>query len=142
MPEWGFRITRYSDQLLQGLDELNQWPDRITTMQRNWIGRSEGAEAEFAVKGGSDSVRVFTTRIDTVFGCSAVVLAPDHTLVQKITTPAHRAQAASFAARTGAPHGVERVTDAAQKLGVVTGAYAIHPVSRLHIPIWIANFVP
>ncbi len=141
MPEWAFRITRYSDQLLEGLDQLTQWPDRITTMQRNWIGRSEGVEAEFAVKGGSDSVRVFTTRIDTVFGCTAVVLAPDHKLVQKITTPAQRAEVESFAARTGALHGVERVADAAQKLGVFTGAYAINPLSRHQIPIWIANFV-
>src|SRR5688572_24605015 len=75
MPEWAFRITKYSQALLDGLDELKEWPERITSMQRNWIGRSEGAEADFALQGGADKIRVFTTRIDTIYGCTYVVLA-------------------------------------------------------------------
>jgi len=141
MPEWAFRITRYSDQLLEGLDELSAWPERITTMQRNWIGRSDGTEAEFTVKGKAESVRVFTTRIDTVFGCTAVVLAPDHPLVAKVTVPAQRAQVEKFAARMAALHGVERIADAAEKEGVFTGGHAVNPLSGEQIPIWIANFV-
>ncbi|HKD43781.1 MAG TPA: leucine--tRNA ligase [Myxococcaceae bacterium] len=141
MPEWAFRITRYSDRLLQALDELREWPERITTMQRNWIGRSEGTEADFAVKGTRDSVRIFTTRIDTIFGCNAVVLAPDHKLVPKITAPAQRAEVERFSARMASLHGVERIADAAEKEGVFTGAYAINPLSKEEVPIWIANFV-
>jgi leucyl-tRNA synthetase len=141
MPEWAFRITRYSDQLLKGLDELKQWPERITTMQRNWIGRSEGTEAEFAVKGTNDSVRIFTTRIDTVFGCNAIVLAPDHRLVAKITAPSRRAEVEAFAARLASLHGVDRIVNAVQKEGVFTGAQAINPLSREEVPIWIGNFV-
>src|SRR5262249_52016134 len=92
MPEWAFRITRYSEQLLEGLDQLKDWPERITTMQRNWIGRSEGVEADFDVKGTGEKIRIFTTRIDTVFGCNAVVLAPDHPLVMQIASPERRSE--------------------------------------------------
>ncbi len=141
MPEWAFRITRYSDQLLKALDELKEWPERITTMQRNWIGRSEGTEAEFAVKGTNDFIRIFTTRIDTVFGCNAVVLAPDHKLVAKITAPSRRAEVEAFAARMASLHGVDRIAIAAEKEGVFTGANAINPLSGEEVPIWIANFV-
>jgi leucyl-tRNA synthetase len=141
MPEWAFRITRYSDRLLDGLDQLKQWPERIVTMQRNWIGRSEGAEAGFKVVGSGDSVRVFTTRIDTVFGCTALVLAPDHPLVTKITAPAERRRVEAFAERMASLHGIERIADAAEKEGVFTGAYALNPFSKEKVPIWIANFV-
>src|SRR4051812_16819014 len=106
MPEWAFRITRYSQALLDGLEQLKEWPERITSMQRNWIGRSEGAEADFQVQGqvqGSDAkIRVFTTRIDTVYGCTYVVLAPDHKLVARLTTPAQKAAVDAFAARMAA----------------------------------------
>src|SRR5689334_20712884 len=84
LPEWSFRITRYSQDLLDALDTLKEWPDRITSMQRNWIGRSDGAEADFRVQGHDAALRVFTTRIDTIFGCTYVVLAPDHKLVAQV----------------------------------------------------------
>ncbi len=99
IPEWAFRITDYADDLLDGLDGLREWPERITTMQRNWIGRSLGAEAEFAVEGSSERIRVFTTRLDTIFGCSYVVLAPEHPLTARLTTPERRAEVTAFVDR-------------------------------------------
>ncbi len=88
--EWAFRITRYADQLLEGLGSLTQWPERIAAMQRNWIGRSEGAEIGFPVEGKSLAIRVFTTRLDTIFGCSALVIAPEHPLTDQLVTEVRR----------------------------------------------------
>src|SRR4051812_18968784 len=102
MPEWVFRITKYSDALLEGLDQLKAWPDRVTSMQRHWIGRSEGAEADFAVEGSAEKLRVFTTRVDTIYGCTYVVLAPDHKLVAKVTTPAQKDTVSAFVAKMAA----------------------------------------
>ncbi len=141
MPEWAFRITRYSDALLEGLDTLTQWPDRITSMQRNWIGRSEGAEAEFALKGSDQKIRIFTTRIDTIFGCTYVVLAPDHKLVQRITTPDRRAEVQAFATRMAAMGKEDRTAEGATKEGAFTGAYAVNPFTGQDVPVWVANFV-
>ncbi|MHB8878800.1 MAG: leucine--tRNA ligase [Myxococcaceae bacterium] len=141
MPEWAFRITKYSQRLLDGLDELTGWPERITSMQRNWIGRSDGVEADFGVKGQAEKVRVFTTRIDTVFGCTYVVLAPDHRLVSSLTTPSQRAEVQAFVARMKAMSKTERTAEGAEKEGVFTGAYAVNPLSGREVPIWIANFV-
>jgi leucyl-tRNA synthetase len=141
MPEWAFRITRYSDRLLKGLEELTQWPDRIVTMQRNWIGRSEGAEADFLVEQPREMIRIFTTRIDTVYGCNAVVLAPDHKLVPKITSPAQKEKVEAFANRMASLGRVERAAEAAEKEGVFTGAYAVNPLSGARVPVWVANFV-
>ncbi len=141
MPEWAFKITKYSDDLLAGLDTLTQWPERITSMQRNWIGRSEGAEAEFAVEGSDEKVRVFTTRVDTIFGCTYVVLAPDHKLVAKITTPEQAKDVTAFAARMAAMDKVARTAEGAEKEGVFTGAYARNPLTGEKVPVWVANFV-
>ena len=141
MPEWAFRITRDSQALLDGLDQLKEWPERITSMQRNWIGRSEGAEADFAVKGSDEKIRVFTTRIDTIYGCTYVVLAPDHKLVAKVTTPERRAEVESFAAKMAAISKTDRTAEGVTKEGVFTGAYAINPFTGQPVPIWIANFV-
>src|SRR5262245_21665905 len=141
MPEWAFRITRYSDRLLEALDGLTQWPERIVTMQRNWIGRSEGAEAEFAVKGSTHRIRVFSTRIDTLFGCVCLVLAPDHKLVPAITESSRRAEVERFIAEVAAGRRTDRALEEEDKRGVFSGAYAIHPFTGKELPIWIANFV-
>ncbi len=141
MPEWAFRITRYSDALLEGLDTLTQWPDRITSMQRNWIGRSEGAEAGFPVKGSDQKIRIFTTRIDTLYGCTYVVLAPDHKLVQAITTPDRRAEVSAFATRMAVMGKEDRTAEGATKEGAFTGAYAVNPLTGEDVPVWVANFV-
>ncbi|WP_434389382.1 leucine--tRNA ligase [Melittangium boletus] len=141
MPEWAFRITRYSQDLLDGLDQLKEWPERITSMQRNWIGRSEGVEADFTVQGSDERLRVFTTRVDTIFGCTYVVLAPDHKLVSRITTPARRAEVDAFVKKMAATSKTERTDEGATKEGVFTGAHALNPFTGQPVPIWIANFV-
>jgi leucyl-tRNA synthetase len=141
IPEWAFRITAYAEQLLAGLDTLTAWPERVTTMQRNWIGKSTGAEADFAVAGGGLKIKVFTTRLDTIFGCTYVVLAPEHPLVAQLTTAARRAEVEAFVARMRKTEAVERTGEGAAKEGVFTGAHAINPFSGEEVPVWIANFV-
>jgi leucyl-tRNA synthetase len=141
IPEWAFKITAYADQLLEGLDHLPEWPERITAMQRNWIGRSEGAEVDFAVEGSAERVKVFTTRVDTIFGCTYVVLAPEHPLVEKLTTPAQRGEMRAFVDRMRRMDAIERTGEGAPKEGVFTGALAVNPFTGEKIPIWIANFV-
>ncbi len=141
MPEWAFRITRYSQELLDGLDTLTEWPDRVTSMQRNWIGRSEGVEATFAFVGHADGVRVFTTRIDTVFGCTYVVLAPEHPKVVEITTPGQRAEVGAFVDRMAKKSKTDRTEEGAEKEGVFTGAFVQNPFSGEKVPVWLANFV-
>jgi leucyl-tRNA synthetase len=141
IPEWAFRITRYAQSLLDGLDQLRGWPERITTMQRNWIGRSEGAEVRFAVVGSAEAVPVFTTRLDTIHGCTYVVLAPEHALVAKLTAPERRAEVDAFVARMKKTDAAERTGETAPKEGVFTGARAVNPFTGEEVPIWIANFV-
>ncbi|HEX5747694.1 MAG TPA: leucine--tRNA ligase [Archangium sp.] len=141
LPEWSFRITKYSQALLDGLDELKEWPERITSMQRNWIGRSEGVEADFNVQGSDARIRVFTTRVDTIYGCTYVVLAPDHKLVAQVTTPAQRAEVDAFVKKMAAISKTDRTAEGATKEGVFTGAHAINPFTGQPVPIWIANFV-
>jgi leucyl-tRNA synthetase len=140
MPEWAFRITRNSEDLLQALDQLTEWPDRITSAQRNWIGKSVGAEADFTVVGGR-AIRVFTTRIDTVHGATVLVLAPDHPMVESLTPPARKAEVEAFAARMAAIGKIERTAEGAPKEGVFTGGHAINPFTGHPVPIWVANFV-
>src|SRR5512140_2487113 len=141
IPEWAFRITAYADDLLKGLDELSAWPDRITTMQRNWIGKSEGAEVSFAVEGSSERIGVFTTRLDTIHGCTYVVLAPEHPLVAKVTRPERQADVRAFVERMRTTEAAERTGENAPKEGVFTGAEAVNPYTGQRIPVWIANFV-
>ncbi len=140
MPEWAFRITRNSEDLLQALDGLTAWPERITSVQRNWIGKSEGAEADFKTADGR-AIRVFTTRIDTVYGATVLVLAPDHPMVPSLTTPGHRAEVEAFASRMAAMGKIERTAEGAPKEGVFTGAFATNPFTGKPVPIWLANFV-
>src|SRR5712692_108559 len=141
LPEWAFRITRYSDRLLEGLAGLDEWPERIVSMQRNWIGRSEGVEVDFRVQGAPEAIRIFTTRVDTLFGSTYLVLAPDHPAVSKITSQSHRSRVEQFTGRMSSLRRVDRTAEGAEREGVFTGAHALHPLTGQPLPIWIANFV-
>jgi leucyl-tRNA synthetase len=138
LEQWCFRITAYAEELLRDLDRLPGWPERVITMQRNWIGKSVGAEIRFPLERGGD-VTVFTTRPDTLFGVTFMSLAPEHPLVAELVagTPAEAAVAA-LAARV---RGQDRAERAATKEGVATGTYCRHPVTGARIPIYVANFV-
>jgi leucyl-tRNA synthetase len=140
IPEWAFRITAFAQELLDGLDALREWPERITTMQRNWIGKSVGAEVDFSVP-GAEPIKVFTTRVDTIFGCTYVVLAPDHALVERVTAPERREAVRAFVERMRATDAAERTGEDAPKEGVFTGASAVNPYTGERVPVWIANFV-
>jgi leucyl-tRNA synthetase len=139
--QWFFRISEYAPRLLENLDNLD-WSESTKTAQRNWIGRSEGAEIAFPVttSGGDDEIRVFTTRPDTIFGATYMVLAPEHSLVEKLTTPDHRAGVEAYLERTAKQDLVTRKTST-EKTGVFTGSYAINPATGQKIPIWIADYV-
>jgi leucyl-tRNA synthetase len=139
IPEWAFRITAFAQDLLDGLDTLTEWPERVTTMQRNWIGKSVGAEADFVADG--QPIKVFTTRVDTIFGCTYVVLAPEHALVERLTTPERRAEVRAFVERMRKTDAAERLGESAPKEGVFTGAHALNPYTGERVPVWIANFV-
>ncbi len=141
IPEWAFRITAHAQSLLDGLQGLREWPERITTMQRNWIGRSEGAEVDFPIAGSSEKMKIFTTRLDTIYGCTYAVLAPEHPLVEQVTVPASRTEVQAFVDRMRRTDALERAGEGAPKEGVFTGAQAVNPFSGERIPIWIANFV-
>jgi len=140
MRQWMLKITAYADRLLEDLEELD-WPESIKEMQRNWIGRSEGAEIEFAVDGHDESFTVFTTRPDTLFGATYAVLAPEHPLVEKITTPEQKPAVDAYLKEVQSKSDLERTDLAKEKTGVFTGAYAIHPVTGDKLPIWIADYV-
>jgi len=140
--QWFARITDYADQLLDGLDQLEGgWPERVISMQRNWIGRSRGAEVRFQVADAADSVTVFTTRIDTIFGANAIILAPGHPLLSKILDGKPQRDAVlNFAESLKQEQRSARV-DELEKHGMFTGGYAINPFNEELLPIWIANFV-
>ncbi|MBN2358045.1 MAG: leucine--tRNA ligase, partial [Deltaproteobacteria bacterium] len=140
IPVWAFRITRYADALLDGLQEL-QWPDRIVTSQINWIGKSHGSEIDFAVVASAHKIRVFTTRIDTILGATYLVIAPEHPLVAELTTGEQRAEVEAFVERMRRTDKIARTADDVTKEGVFTGARAVNPFTNELIPIWIANFV-
>ncbi len=142
LPQWFARITDYADQLLDGLDQLEGgWPERVISMQRNWIGRSRGARVDFKVEGLNESLTVFTTRIDTIFGANAIILAPEHPLVSKILEgKPQRDEVLSFAEKLKQEQRSARV-DELEKHGMFTGGYAINPFNQEGVPIWIANFV-
>jgi leucyl-tRNA synthetase len=140
MRQWMLRITAYADRLLSDLDQID-WSHSLKEMQRNWIGRSEGAEVDFAVQGVAEKIRVFTTRPDTLFGATYMVLAPEHRLVNVITTAAQREAVEAYKAAVTKKSDLERTELAKEKSGVPTGAYAINPVTGQAIPIWIADYV-
>lgn len=139
LKQWMLKITAYADRLLDSLKTLD-WPDKVLRMQESWIGRSEGAVIHFAVEGHPDTMEVFTTRPDTLFGATYMVLAPEHALVNKITTPDQRESVAAYIEEAASKSSVERMA-AKEKTGVFTGAYAINPVNDERIPIWISDYV-
>ncbi|QUG42427.1 leucine--tRNA ligase [Psychrobacillus sp. INOP01] len=140
MRQWVLRITAYADRLLEDLDDLD-WPDSLKEMQRNWIGRSEGAEITFDVDGTNESFRAFTTRPDTIFGATYAVLAPEHKLVDTITTAEQAEAVQAYKDQVILKSDLERTDLAKHKTGVFTGAYAVNPVSGEKMPIWIADYV-
>lgn len=141
MRQWMLRITEYAERLLADLDQLD-WPESIKLMQRNWIGRSAGAYADFALESRpGEVIRVFTTRPDTLFGATYLVLAPEHRLVPVITTPEQRAAVEEYVAAAAQKSEVDRTAETRVKTGVFTGAYALNPVNRQRVPIWVADYV-
>lgn len=139
MKQWFFKITDYADELLDELDRID-WPAKVKTMQRNWIGRSQGAEVEFAVDGSDHLIKVFTTRPDTLFGATFLVLAPEHKLVKEITTDEQKDSVSAYCEQAMRRSEIERQGDK-EKTGVFTGAYAINPATGAKMPIWIADYV-
>ena len=151
LEQWFFRITRYADELLAGLDDL-EWPDRVKTMQRNWIGRSEGVEYDLMVEGrdGSDgrprlALAVFTTRPDTSFGMTYAVVAPEHPMVDELTTPAHRSEVADLRKRAAVTSDVERMSESGAvslaRRGAFTGSSVINPFTGRPVPVYVADYV-
>jgi leucyl-tRNA synthetase len=137
--QWYFRITKYAEELLN-TSKLD-WPDHILTLQRNWIGKSEGAEFSFQVKGSEDSFRVFTTRADTIYGVTFSVLAPEHPLVRKITTPDRQEEVDAYVYQASRQSETDRMSTEKERTGVFTGAYAVHPLTGEDVPIYIADYV-
>ncbi|MGC8594774.1 MAG: leucine--tRNA ligase [Candidatus Kryptoniota bacterium] len=140
MTQWFFKITAYAEELLSGLNQID-WPERTKLMQRNWIGKSEGVEITFEVEGTDENITVFTTRPDTLFGATYVVLAPEHPLVTKITTPEYRSDVEKYIDFALHENEIERASTTKEKTGVPTGAFAINPINNERIPIWIADYV-
>ncbi|MGG3914941.1 leucine--tRNA ligase [Rossellomorea vietnamensis] len=140
MKQWMLKITAYADRLVEDLEEVD-WPESIKDMQRNWIGRSEGAEVNFAIDGHDKSFDVFTTRPDTIFGATYAVLAPEHPFVAEITTDEQRSKVDEYIDKIKSKSDLERTDLAKEKTGVFTGAYAINPANGEKMPIWIADYV-
>jgi leucyl-tRNA synthetase len=139
MRQWMLRITAYAERLIGDLDPLD-WPESIKIMQRNWIGKSEGGEVDFAVDGSSGILRVFTTRPDTLFGATFMVIAPEHPLVDSLTTSDRKAEVEAYRVRAASKSELERGIDK-EKTGVFTGGHAINPVNGAKIPVWTADYV-
>lgn len=140
MKQWMLKITEYAERLLEDLDGLD-WSESIKEQQRNWIGKSVGASVHFKVDGHNENLEVFTTRADTLFGATYMVLAPEHALVKKITSAEHKAEVEAYLEKTAKKSDLERTDLNKDKSGVFTGAYAINPVNDKKIPIWIADYV-
>jgi leucyl-tRNA synthetase len=141
LEQWFFRITRYADELMQHQDI--DWPESIKIMQRNWVGKSHGAEISFGLDGaaGEDEIRVFTTRPDTTFGVTFMVLAPEHPLVARLTTPEKKAEVEAYITKSRRQSEIERLSTEREKDGVFTGAYVVNRLNGEKVPIWIADYV-
>ena len=139
LTQWFFKITAYADELLRDLDKLD-WPEKTKAMQRHWIGKSTGGEIEFTCESG-DKFRVFTTRADTIFGVSYVILAPEHPLVDKLTTPDRKAKVEAYKLACSKVSEIDRMSSTREKTGAFTGAYCINPVNGERVPIWIGDYV-
>jgi leucyl-tRNA synthetase len=138
--QWVLRITAFADRLLEGLDELD-WPESTKSMQRNWIGRSTGANVTFTMDGSGQDITVYTTRPDTLFGATYMVLAPEHPLVDPITTPSQKQEVAKYVKAAASKSDLLRTELAKEKTGVFTGAHAINPINGEKVPVWIADYV-
>ena len=139
MKQWFLRITAYADELLNDLEKLEHWPESVKTMQRNWIGRSVGAEIDFKLQDGR-VITVYTTRPDTIYGVTYMVLAPEHKLVKELTTEDRRAAVEAYIQETSNKSEIERTAEGRKKTGVFTGAYCINPYTEERIPVWIADY--
>ena len=139
--QWFFKITEYADRLVNDLDDLD-WPEGIKLMQKNWIGKSRGAEVEFEIKGSTDKLKIFTTRPDTIFGATFMVVAPEHPLVSSLVTPETEKSVNEYIKLVSTKTDIERQEDSGkQKTGVFSGSYAVNPLTNTEIPIWISDFV-
>ncbi|MDR2521247.1 MAG: leucine--tRNA ligase, partial [Spirochaetaceae bacterium] len=138
--QWVLKITAYAERLLSGLDALD-WPEPVKLMQRNWIGKSQGAEVRFDIEGAGQSLVVYTTRPDTLYGVTYMVVAPEHPLVPVITTPEQRTAVEAYVAAAACKSDLERSALAKTKTGVFTGAYAVNPVNQRRVPVWVADYV-
>ena len=140
---WFFKITDYADRLLEGCNDLEQgWPEQVLTMQKNWIGKSTGAEVDFQIKGKKEAITVFTTRPDTLYGATFMVLAPEHPLTLSLSCGTPQEQAIDrFLALVKKQDKIARTSETGEKLGVFTGAYAVNPMNGETLPVWTANFV-
>ena len=142
LSQWFLRITEYADRLLTDLDTLDHWPQRVKLMQKNWIGRSEGTEFSFEVPSINERVSVYTTRVDTIYGVSYVVLAPEHPYVERlIENASNKAELEAFITRMRNMSDIDRTSTDAPKEGMFTGSYAVNPMSGEQVPVWIANYV-
>ncbi|MDG1822237.1 MAG: leucine--tRNA ligase [Flavobacteriaceae bacterium] len=140
MKQWSMRISAFSDRLLEGLNTID-WPDPLKEMQRNWIGKSVGAQVRFAVENSSLNIEVFTTRPDTLFGVTFLTLAPEHDWVEQLTTSSQAADVSAYIIKASQRSERERMSDVTQISGVFTGSYAIHPLTNERVPIWIGDYV-
>jgi leucyl-tRNA synthetase len=142
LEQWFFKITDYAETLLQDLDKLPGWPEKVKTMQRNWIGRSEGVECQFPLAERSEKISVYTTRIDTLFGVSYVVLAPEHPLVLELVKGTeYENDVLAFIEKMNGLNEIARTSTETEKEGMFIGAYCLNPISEKKVPIWIANYV-
>ena len=141
LTQWFLRITKYADQLLEGLDEI-EWPERTKLMQKNWIGKSYGSDIKFVIDTAEKyEVTVFTTRPDTLFGATYLVLAPEHPLVEKITLKENKGQVAEYITQASRISEIDRTSTVREKTGVFTGVYAVNPITGVKIPVWVADYV-
>src|SRR5699024_4774115 len=142
LAQWFFKITDYADRLLQDIDKLDGWPDKVKLMQQNWIGRSEGAAIDFEIDGFEDEITVFTTRPDTIFGVSYIVLSPEQPLVAELTKGTeYYEDTMAFRKKVEAMDEITRTSDETEKEGIFIGRYAINPLNDKKVPILIANYV-
>ena len=141
LDQWFFRITDYAEELLEWTNRLPGWPERVLVMQRNWIGKSFGCEIEFPLEGNADAIKVFTTRQDTVYGATFMSLAPEHPRAEALTTPDRKEEVDAFIEKVKKTDRIKRTAEDFEKEGVFTGSYCINPLTKAHMPIYLANFV-
>lgn len=140
LSQWFFKITKYADELLEGLDTID-WPEKTKSLQKNWIGKSEGALVNFAIKDSEETFDVFTTRVDTLYGCTYCVLAPENPLVDIITKEEYKERVEKYKKEVSKINEIDRTSTVKEKTGVPTGAYAINPINGKEVPIWISDYV-